>query len=450
LAARNFWKILLNWFRLFPMDPEDLGFRPQLHTALVEELYKQSWPALVTLSAVVVLLRIIADNAISATPLLHWIFKAMVLVVIVRIAWLGFVFFFPGRCPSASGKHGAFIAGTTLTSACFVALNVAVFPRLGPFPLALVCICQAGVSTTAMATMSASPLAYALYMPPMIGSLAVMAIAHPLPVLGPVFILLLLVFIFAQLSINLSVHRTLRDNVLLRLKLRDMALMDVLTGLRNRRYLQEFLAEEILRVQRSWHPDSLARGVAPRSLALIMLDMDHFKAVNDTFGHAAGDEVLKQLASVLKETIRKPDLVVRWGGEEFVILVQDVSRAMPMIAAERIREALETHEFSLPSGEMLRKTCSLGYALYPFLQEQPEQLGWEQVLNLADGALYQAKQSGRNCVMGVVPGGASPHLISEALSFVDKGLQGALASDLLRLVRPEALGPDRVKILELR
>jgi diguanylate cyclase (GGDEF)-like protein len=233
----------------------------------------------------------------------------------------------------------------------------------------------------------------------------------------------------------MAVHRSTRDNFLLQLKLGDMALRDVLTGLRNRRYLEEFLEAEIPRMVRSWHPNSIAKGNAFRNLGIIMLDLDHFKTVNDTHGHAAGDEVLKQVARLLQETTRKPDLVVRWGGEEFVILILDAHRTLPMVAAERIRAAFEKHSFRLPSGEVLQKTCSLGYAHFPFLPELPDRLDWEQVLNLADGALYQAKLAGRNHALGVIPGDTPPQRIAEALQDVDEGLHKAITSGILRLTK---------------
>jgi len=308
-----------------------------------------------------------------------------------------------------------------------------VFPLVGPIPLALLCVCEAGITSTAMVSMAGSPLAYMLYLLPILGSLVLMGALHPLPVLAHPFVYILLSFTFTLVGVSLMVHRTLRDNILLHLKLGDMALRDVLTGLRNRRYLEEFMEAEVPRLLRSWHPSNTSKDNTPRSLTIIMLDLDHFKAVNDTHGHPAGDEVLKQVAQLLRDNTRKPDLLVRWGGEEFVILVLDAPRSLPMIAANRIREAVAKHAFRLPSGEIIKKTCSIGYAHFPFLPETPDQLDWEQVLNLADSGLYQAKLTGRNRTIGVFPGEAPAPQIAEALQDGGPGLPEAVASDLLRL-----------------
>jgi diguanylate cyclase (GGDEF)-like protein len=416
------------------LDPEDEIFRPRLHAALVESLYKQSWFALSGLSIVLVLLWIITREAIARSPMLGWFFVLLGCVVAFRIVWLIVLSLSPARFPSVAARHLCFLAGSTLTSACFVALNILALPLLAPIQLALFCICVAGIGTSGVATMSASPLAFGLYMPPMVISLVAMGVFHPLPVLPGVFVLLLLSYIFTQESVNLVLHRTLCENVLMHLKQEEMARRDALTGLRNRRYLQEFMEEEISRVLRAWHPENASGGLTGRSLALMMLDLDHFKAVNDTHGHAAGDAILQQVASLLKETLRKPDLVVRWGGEEFVILMLDVARTMPMLAAERIREAVEGHTFRLPSGELLKQTCSIGYAQYPFLPGQPEALDWEQVLTLADGGLYQAKHSGRNRAVGVTAGQAPGAQIEASLQDVKDSFKDKVAADILRLV----------------
>jgi len=419
-----------------PLDPEDRPLLPRLHAALVQELYHQSRAALAGLTLLLGFFRVIVDEAIPRSPGLPWAFALLGAVIVARLALLVFLARCPERLAPAATRHLAFLAGAVLTSAGFVFLNGAAFPFLGPSSLALLCICESGVCTTAMISMAASPLAYVLYMVPILGSLITLAVLHPLPVHPRLFVTVLVAFLLAQLGVALEAHRTLRDNFLLQLKLRDLALRDPLTGLRNRRYLEDFLGKESLRLQRSWHPDSLAKGNPARNLGMIMLDLDHFKLVNDTHGHAAGDEVLRQVAAVVRQTIRKPDLAARWGGEEFVILALDVPRSLPLIAAERIRAAIESHPFRLASGDILRLTASLGYAHFPFLTDLPDELGWEQVVQLADGALYRAKHSGRNRAVGLVPGGAPPGAIAAGLREAEEGLEAALAGDLLRLVEP--------------
>lgn len=138
-----------------------------------------------------------------------------------------------------------------------------------------------------------------------------------------------------------------------------------------------------------------------------MLDLDHFKLVNDTYGHAAGDCVLKQLADVLAGTVRKSDVLVRWGGEEFVLVARMRQREHACVLAENLRHQIETADFRLPDGSILRRTCSIGFCSLPFFLDRPRQLSWEQALGLADAALYVAKQEGRNRWVGV-RAGATP------------------------------------------
>jgi diguanylate cyclase (GGDEF)-like protein len=416
-----------------PLAPEDQVLLPRLHAALVRELYQQSRTGLAALLLLLGFIRIVTEGAVARAPFLGWLFTVLAVLIVARLIWTLAIIRVEGSPPTTRDRHLAFVAGSTLTSLGFMTLNLVAFPMLDPYSLALLCLCEAGITSVAVVSMAASLLGYLLYLLPLLGSLIFMAANHPLPVHGGVFVTILCTYTLAMAGVALTVHRTLRDGFLLGLKLGEMALRDPLTGLRNRRYLQEFLGKETLRLQRSWHPDSMARGNPTRNLGLIMLDLDHFKAVNDTHGHGAGDEVLRQLAALVLETIRKPDMAVRWGGEEFVILALDVPRGLPLIAAERILAAVRGHGFRLASGEVLKLTCSLGYAHFPFLTEEPDQLDWEQVLRLADGALYRAKHSGRDRAIGAVPGDAPARRVAEALGDPEEGLDRAVAAGLVRL-----------------
>jgi diguanylate cyclase (GGDEF)-like protein len=134
-----------------------------------------------------------------------------------------------------------------------------------------------------------------------------------------------------------------------------------------------------------------ARSGAP--LALLMIDVDHFKAFNDLFGHEAGDLVLRELAGCLQSTVRVEDIVCRYGGEEFVILLPEITRERAMEAAERLRQRVTTMRLEL-RGESLRQiSISVGLATYPDLASDAVDL-----LRMADRALYHAKRAGRNQV----------------------------------------------------
>ncbi|MDE3246981.1 MAG: GGDEF domain-containing protein [Acidobacteriota bacterium] len=202
----------------------------------------------------------------------------------------------------------------------------------------------------------------------------------------------------------------------------DVSSKDALTGLVNRRSFEMALGREIDRVAR-----------AGESALLLMLDIDHFKAVNDTYGHAAGDAVLKQIAAILTETARKPDMVVRWGGEEFVVVARDTDRNPPSRLAERIRQRVEQHVFSLPSGQTIPITCSIGYSVFPFHERSPAILTWEQIISVADSGMYFAKTHGRNRSVGLVAGDGVQES-SDILSSLEHSLEQTQADGLVRLV----------------
>ena len=128
-----------------------------------------------------------------------------------------------------------------------------------------------------------------------------------------------------------------------------------------------------------------------------MADMDYFKQVNDTYGHEAGDTVLKQLAVILRENTRASDLIIRYGGEEFLIVLRDTEADPAVATAEKIREAVEKHKIQL-AGVVIQKTISVGVAVYP----NDSSTFW-QVVKYADVALYKAKEAGRNRVLHFIP-----------------------------------------------
>jgi len=164
------------------------------------------------------------------------------------------------------------------------------------------------------------------------------------------------------------------------LELRIIAQRDHLTGALNRRGFAEEAGREFARHARYDRPASL-----------IMLDIDHFKTVNDTFGHAAGDAVLRQLAALCQTALRPSDSFGRLGGEEFALLLPEVDGDEAMRAAERFRRTIEAHTFQMPDGQNLQVTASLGVApLHPSI------VGVDQWFDAADKGLYQAKRNGRN------------------------------------------------------
>ena len=170
---------------------------------------------------------------------------------------------------------------------------------------------------------------------------------------------------------------------------KNMAIYDTLTSLYNRRYLEERLGLEAQKSFRSGTP-----------LALIMVDIDHFKKVNDTFGHTEGDKVLREISYLLKTSVRKKDVVARYGGEEFILILPEATREVSSIIAERIRRAIENTPFEV-GNIRLKITVSLGVSHFP--DDRPSSK--EDLVRMADVALYDAKREGRNrvCVFQGAP-----------------------------------------------
>ncbi len=159
------------------------------------------------------------------------------------------------------------------------------------------------------------------------------------------------------------------------------ALVDGLTGVANRRHCEEALTSEISRADRLATP-----------LTLVLADLDDFKAINDEHGHAAGDEVLREFAAVLRATLRDSDLAGRWGGEEFLLLLPGADAVGGAQLAERVRASLAERSFLGRDGAVASVTCSFGVAQH--------QAGWDEreLFAAADRALYRAKREGKNRV----------------------------------------------------
>ena len=180
---------------------------------------------------------------------------------------------------------------------------------------------------------------------------------------------------------NRQLYARIEEIGRLQVALQELAVRDSLTGLYNRRYLDETLEREVSRARREGIP-----------LSLVMLDIDHFKRVNDTYGHQVGDQALKMLASILLANIRAEDVACRYGGEEFLILLPNMPLGAAIQRAEVWRSAVE--ELSVTMGDFnITFTISLGVAAYPEHGKTPDDL-----TRCADQALYRAKHEGRNQV----------------------------------------------------
>ena len=185
--------------------------------------------------------------------------------------------------------------------------------------------------------------------------------------------------IFAVIGIVMGIFQ--RENNRLNNYFFKASLTDKLTGLYNYGCFTKRITEEISRA-----------GRYGRSVGLIMIDIDYFKKYNDTYGHQKGNQVLAKIASLLRENVRQSDVVFRYGGEEFVIILPETKEETPE-TAERLRQTIEKEEFSGKGGEKLHLTISVGVSYYPWSTSIPYGL-----VEQSDRALYKAKETGRNKV----------------------------------------------------
>ncbi len=206
--------------------------------------------------------------------------------------------------------------------------------------------------------------------------------ATAIAVAGSVVSLLLAIFVWVQTASRLRIAALLRESDRMQAALREQAIRDPLTGLLNRRYLDETLPRELARCRRTGE-----------SLAVAMLDLDHFKALNDTSGHEAGDKVLRAVGELLRDSLRSGDLACRYGGEELTLILPGASLKDAHARLEALREAVALLPVRHRDGNLPPVTVSVGLAA-----AAPHETDAAALLGRADAALYLAKAGGRNRV----------------------------------------------------
>lgn len=189
------------------------------------------------------------------------------------------------------------------------------------------------------------------------------------------------------------------------LELEEISFTDSLTGLWNRRYLEQTLAADAaLTMRRRYRALGVGNtDLDHHDLVFLMVDIDAFKSVNDQYGHAIGDELLRKVAKRLTSVVRRSDLLVRWGGEEFLIMSRSAERSSIPVFCSRILDVMASEPFDLSNSVSIRRTCSIGWAPYPWCDSCLEPICPEEVIELADAALYKAKALGKNQSVGFVP-----------------------------------------------
>jgi diguanylate cyclase (GGDEF)-like protein len=217
---------------------------------------------------------------------------------------------------------------------------------------------------------------------------------------------------------------------------------DPLTGLHNRRYLSNQIPADLAFYER----ENRRTGGSDNTLLFALVDIDHFKRINDTYGHKAGDRVLQQVSEVLRRQVRVGDYLVRWGGEEFLLVCRPSARHFVPVLGERIRRAVAEHSFDLGDSVHVSLTCSIGLAESGLYLNGMQSVGWEQLVELADAALYWVKENGRNGWSALRP---KPDIdFGELVEKLHLGAQTMIDTDRVTLISSrDALSPTHAAAL---
>ena len=227
-------------------------------------------------------------------------------------------------------------------------------------------------------------------------------------------------------------------------ELQEASLCDPLTGMRNRRFFQSMIPADASQAVRAYRGSEIYSR-DHRDLIFFLIDIDHFKQVNDDYGHDAGDRVLVQIAQRLNRVVRESDFLIRWGGEEFLVVCRAAERNDGALLASRILKSFNDTEFDLGNGRQLARSCSVGWAAFPWLPPACSDLSVDEVLRFADRGLYMAKQGGRNQAVGLVPttntpvmsalatGGPASNVLTRSAKYCT--LEQLLEDKLIREVR---------------
>lgn len=213
-------------------------------------------------------------------------------------------------------------------------------------------------------------------------------------------------------------------------RLEEASFTDPLTGLGNRRSLRHTVPQRIA---------NLARG---SQLAFMVADLDCLKPINDDYGHEAGDRVLIQVSRILRDCVPDADTVIRWGGDEFVIVHACADPEAAAKLAERIRLSVSTHRYRLPGTTLARTSCSIGFSMFPFVRAAAGLLTWEDVLRLADAALYRAKGR-RNAWVGWSGCDVAPDLADRIVA----DPEAAEAESLIRTCSSQIASGETIELL---
>jgi diguanylate cyclase (GGDEF)-like protein len=246
-----------------------------------------------------------------------------------------------------------------------------------------------------------------------------------------------------RIELETEVHNRTEELQELNKQLLSASVTDQLTGLHNRRHLDEIIDKEVADIDRDFFIENPSDTERSR-LFFLMLDLDGFKPINDTYGHSAGDHVIRDVSELLQRTCRHSDTVIRWGGDEFLVMgrVKDIAEVNQL--AERLRKNIQAKVFDIGLQQKLQLSCSIGFSFYPFSKAFPKLLSWEQVQIVADKALYRSKELGRNAWVGILESDKRPPV--SFMPMLTQSLQNVIELDLINLIEHSGNKPSNKKL----
>jgi diguanylate cyclase (GGDEF)-like protein len=222
-------------------------------------------------------------------------------------------------------------------------------------------------------------------------------------------------FVMAGL-VFLEEHLLHRELKRANLVLEESSTTDPLTGIRNRRFFSDTIQRDVAQSVRA-HLEASDRTES--DIIFYLVDLDNFKKVNDSYGHDGGDRVLIEAARRISSAIRNSDLLVRWGGEEFLVVSRFTDRRQAPILAQRVLEAFREKPFAIDGTDEVDLTCSIGWAAFPWLEDDLDAVSYERVIKFADRALYRAKKAGKNQSIGMIPSGKGAITVADTESLTN-------------------------------
>lgn len=378
------------------------GSRNEVDALMVDESRRGARLVLPFLLPTVYLIWVILGEATRATSV-RAAFAACVATVLVRWAVLSTLSRAEASATTWEWRARAFRTSSWMVSVGFGVIYVTASPLTSAVQLLMLAMVATAVCALAILSAASSLTTYVGYVAIHLGTLAAVIHWHHDSSGIPMLPAMVLFFVVVLTIVAHRNNTAVLEKTMLSMKVRELGLRDGLTGLRNRAFVEVFTEQRANQIVAQWQNQGRRKAAPGKSLALLVVDLDHFKKVNDKHGHAIGDQVLSRFAKVAQSAVRAGDIVARWGGEEFLIVMEVDDREAAHVVAERVRVAVSKSPVKDTSGRSIDVTCSIGACLFPFDSTRAGDLTWQETMELADASLYRAKSKGRNCTMWAQP-----------------------------------------------